>query len=174
VTFTLIDPNQSTYRLIDRYLSVSFFLRKEPNSGSASRKFDTQKLGLIDTRRLSVLFFLKKEPKTVVPLRGRFITQNLGLIDPSRLSVLFFFWKKKNLARLIDTALRTVGYPRTFCEAEQTLFASFSGKRRILQGPLPPLFGGLESTNLLRSRTNAFCFFFWKKKNPTRLILTSL
>jgi hypothetical protein len=167
VTFTLIDPNQSTYRLIDRYLSVSFFLRKEPNSGSASRKFDTQKLGLIDTRRLSVLFFLKKEPKTVVPLRGRFITQNLGLIDPSRLSVLFFFWKKKNLARLIDTALRTVGYPepsakqnkrflllflekeesykahyhrflegwraRTFCEAEQTLFASFSGKRRILQ-----------------------------------------
>jgi hypothetical protein len=25
-------------------------------------------------------------------------------------------------------------------------------------------------TNLLRSRTNAFCFFFWKKKNTSRLI----
>jgi hypothetical protein len=33
----------------------------------------------------------------------------------------FFFWKKKNATK-----------PFAFCEAEQTLFASFSGKRRVL------------------------------------------
>jgi hypothetical protein len=113
--------------------------------------------------------------------------------------------------------------PRTFCEAELTLFASFSGKRRRIsnqlinflgaspqtpvvplrgrfacsprpsakqnkrflllflekeevgetewsiywgggQPPVVPLRGRFEAQDLLRSRTNAFCFFFWKKK----------
>jgi hypothetical protein len=78
-----------------------------------------------------------------------------------------------------------------FREAEQTLFASFSGKRRILLYKLPvitlivcfsarlginwlfslgatiPWVGfaeGWVSNGLPRSGTNAFCFFFRKKK----------
>jgi hypothetical protein len=61
---------------------------------------------------------------------------------------------------------------QTFCEAELTLFASFSGKRRKWlyvefcwgHAPRPPGFAEIWAANLLRSRTNAFCFFFWKKK----------
>jgi hypothetical protein len=58
-------------------------------------------------------------------------------------------------------------------------FASFSGKRRILPDELAfggtnpnPWVGFAESWALhyiMRNRTNAFCFFFWKKKNTTRI-----
>jgi hypothetical protein len=67
---------------------------------------------------------------------------------------------------------------RFFCEAELTLFASFSGKRRLLIDYLNRsgvLFvGGFGPLDILRSRTNAFCFFFWKKKTSTRLFEPSM
>jgi hypothetical protein len=58
-----------------------------------------------------------------------------------------------------------------FYEVELTLFASFSGKRRVwagFQGPVAPFAENYVNNGLLRSRTNAFCFFFWKKNNISK------
>jgi hypothetical protein len=41
------------------------------------------------------------------------------------------------------------------------------------QTPVVPLRGSFGAQVLLRSRTNAFCFFFWKKKNVTGRIKSS-
>jgi hypothetical protein len=58
-----------------------------------------------------------------------------------------------------------------FCEAEQTLFASFSGKRRLC-GPIDGLFLGQAQTRkgwgrkkgALAKLRNAFWLFFWEKE----------
>jgi hypothetical protein len=48
----------------------------------------------------------------------------------------FFFWKKKTIrVKVLLTSwagFAEVWTPKVFCVAEQTLFASFSGKRRVL------------------------------------------
>jgi hypothetical protein len=64
-----------------------------------------------------------------------------------------------------------------FCEAEQTLLASF-WKKKTTTRPIGVLRANPQTARVgfaevwvahgfLRSRTNAFCFFFWKKKNHT-------
>jgi hypothetical protein len=63
----------------------------------------------------------------------------------------FFFWKKKELLSKI----------LVFPERSETIF-HFLGASP--QTPLVPLRGRFGVHVLLRSRTNAFCFFFWKKK----------
>jgi hypothetical protein len=89
------------------------------------------------------------------------------------------------------SASPSYGYGTTFCEAEQTLFASFFLEKEeshqsnscfsdffLGASPQTPWVGFAELwvwNNLLRSRTNAFCFFFWKKKkliNPTRVLVS--
>jgi hypothetical protein len=56
-----------------------------------------------------------------------------------------------------------------FLRSRTTLFASFSGKRRTLLGPLGRLRQGLGIKYPSAKQNNAFCFFFWKKKNITKL-----
>jgi hypothetical protein len=78
-----------------------------------------------------------------------------------------------------------------FCEAEQTIFASFSMKKKTTFRPIVSfealhhqLLRGKRQTprvcfteswvwiDFLQSRTNAFCFFFWKKKSTSRPIVS--
>jgi hypothetical protein len=53
-----------------------------------------------------------------------------------------------------------------FCETEQTLFASFSGKRRILLDKL------VHSKTLLRSRTTLFASFSGKRRIPLNKLVS--
>jgi hypothetical protein len=82
------------------------------------------------------------------------------------------------------SALTSYGPEYTFCEAEQTLFASFSGKRRLPgsivsfniriwisfwgqarkpPGSASPSYG--PEQKFCEAEQTLFCFFFWKRKN---------
>lgn len=71
------------------------------------------------------------------------------------------------------------GWRMTFCEAKITLFASLQGKKNttrpiVCLGPLNPWDGFAEiwvNCDLLRNKTNAFCFFLIKK-NTIRSMFT--
>jgi hypothetical protein len=81
---------------------------------------------------------------------------------------------EKEYYRLIGFSFTEVGHPTVFCEAEQTLFASFSGKRRVLSanwllGGTPPNPQGRLRRSLgiqlsSAKQNNAFCFFSGKRR----------
>jgi hypothetical protein len=102
----------------------------------------------IDSQKINLLGASPQTP--VVPLRGRF-GKPLFFCEAEQ-HFCFFFWKNKNTTNLI--------YHNT---------GQFLGSQ-------PPNRRGSASRKdsvahtLLRSITNVFCFFFWKKKNATNPI----
>jgi hypothetical protein len=149
------------------------------------------------TETMQYWLFLGASPQTpVVPLRGRFGSLSLlrsrtnarkrrvlleYTITETINALLVFFGGKPPNPR--GSASRKVWVPKSSAKQNKR-FLLFSGKRRIVleytiteimhysfllgaspQTPVVPLRGRFGSLSLLRSRTNAFCFFFWKKKS---------
>jgi hypothetical protein len=142
------------------------------------------------TNAFCFFFWKKKSTTTPIGLQTPWVCQ-VWVNKPSakqNYAFCFFFWKKKISSRPIEPSAKQnkrllllilekeeyhdtdwssnpwVGFAKTwvreFLRSRTALFASFSGKRRYQ----------VDQLSLLRSRTNAFCFFFWKKKISIRPI----